>query len=189
MVCSNLKLTLSVGAARDMRVREHNRFLYWPAVLSAFWFALVIRDNDLDVRTISIFAAWFVSAAFSLILCLISLGEREWRRSISTLILPLGLVFTFVNYHSRALDYVRFFSYYAAFTSDIEKRPAIEPRFMVWMLGWNPTYGVLYDETDDITSDHPSEAWKRRAQKERVIRSGYQHIIGHFYFVDFDLSG
>lgn len=171
-----------------MRGREHNRFLYWPAALSAFWFVLVIRDNDLDVWTISIFAAWLVSAALGLILCLISLGEREWRRSISTLILPLGLLFTAVNYHSRAFDYVRFFSYYSAFTSDIEKSPGTEPRFMVWMLGWDPTYGVLYDETDAITSDHPSEAWKKKAKSKGVIRSGYQHVIGHFYFVDFDPS-
>lgn len=45
--------------------------------------------------------------------------------------------------------------------------------------------GLVYDESDEIASEHPSEAWKRRVGAERVEGSGYRPLYGHFYLVDF----
>jgi hypothetical protein len=44
--------------------------------------------------------------------------------------------------------------------------------------------GLAYDESDEIASSQPSEAWKQRAKEIGVAGSGYRPLYGHFYLVD-----
>ena len=68
----------------------------------------------------------------------------------------------------------------------LDKLPADRPRFMAW--GWDATMthelGLAYDESDEIASSQPSEAWKQRAKEIGVAGSGYRPLYGHFYLVD-----
>jgi hypothetical protein len=90
-----------------MRDRKYNRVLYWPTALAIFWFWWLIREDDL-ISDLAGFAGWTLSAAISLVPCIISLGEREWRRAISALILPLSLIVFTLNYYAlmRFGDYL-----------------------------------------------------------------------------------
>ncbi len=93
------ELTAVGNAPADLRDRKYNRVLYWPTILAVFWFVCLIRMDDLISDLIG-FVGWILSAAASLIPCGISLGEREWRRAISTLILPISLLVVVLNYHA-----------------------------------------------------------------------------------------
>jgi hypothetical protein len=75
---------------------------------------------------------------------------------------------------------------YPKYRTDIAELPAGEPRFLVWEWGGFAShgFGVAYDESDEIASDHPSKAWKEKADRHGVLGYGYPPAIGHFYFVD-----
>jgi hypothetical protein len=40
--------------------------------------------------------------------------------------------------------------------------------------------GMLYDESDEIASDHPSEAWQKKAVAEGVEGTGYRPFTATF---------
>jgi hypothetical protein len=90
-----------------MRGGKYNRVLYWPAVLAVFWLWWLIRQDDLISDLVG-FAGWTLSATVGIGTCTIALAEREWRRAISALILPLSLIVVTLNYHAlmRFGDYL-----------------------------------------------------------------------------------
>jgi hypothetical protein len=188
-----------------MTTENGDRILYWPVVFALvsplllallwllyalFWLPF-LSDFLFFMFGSTVAGLWALSGLFSCWLIVRWAFARHWRRILSTLILPLAVLIAamnlplFLKENRIAIDYVRFFSQYSFYLAAVEKHPATEPRFIVWVWGeWvAPDYGVLYDETDQIASDNPSEAWKKRAESEGVIRSGYRHIVGHFYFV------
>ena len=93
----------------DMRDRKYNRVLYWPTVLAVFWFVWLLRMDDV-ITDLTGFAGWVVSAYISLLLGVIALTGRAWRRAISAFILPLSLVVVIFNYQAlmRFGDYLHF---------------------------------------------------------------------------------
>jgi hypothetical protein len=187
-----------------------NRILYWPTTLAIVWpllFALLlllyqlfwfplISEYLLLIIGVGLAAVWTGSAVVACRLMTQWAAARHWRMVLSTLILPLTFSLVLLSspfltpvlwrQTDNAAEYLRFFMSYHYYLAQVEKHPATNSGFIIWM----PLYGdrgVLYDETDEITSDHPSEAWKKKAEREGVIRSGYRHIIGHFYYVWLDL--
>jgi hypothetical protein len=77
---------------------------------------------------------------------------------------------------------------YPRYAGEIAALPADKPRFavFVWDGFLTVNYGVAYDETDEMASDHPSESWKQQAERYGVRGHGYRRAIGHFYFVDLE---
>lgn len=135
-------------------------------------------------------AMWIGSVIVACRLMVQWTAARHWRTVLSTLILPLTFSLMLLSSPFlwretvSASNYARFFIGYRHYLAQVEKRPATEPRFVVWTSSFGyDDWGVLYDETDEVASDHPPESWTKKAEKYGVIRSGYRHIIGHFYFV------
>ena len=72
------------------------------------------------------------------------------------------------------------YPYYAA---EIAALPADGQRFAVFDWGgFVVGHGVLYDESDEIASGHPSEVWWSKAKGHGVTGYG-RSAFGHFYFV------
>lgn len=185
-----------------------NRILYWPALVAVIWplllallwllYALlwlpILSDLLFLIFGGTLASLWALSGLVACRIVFQSVIARSWRRGLSVLVLPvtvlLALVYlpAFLKENYTARDYAQFFFRYSSYLSEIEKRPSTEPQFIVWMWGVYDDFGVLYDETDQIASDHPSEAWKKKAENEGVICCRHRHIIGHFYFVGLDMS-
>jgi hypothetical protein len=135
---------------------------------------------------------WAGVAFFDLMAVVIAVYERAWRRLMSGAILLVVILATAVNFGvawhvgKTAGDYARLFILYPSLLADIDRLPADRPRFMAW--GWDATMthelGLAYDESDEIASSQPSEAWKQRAKEVGVVGSGYRPLYGHFYLVD-----
>jgi hypothetical protein len=182
----------------ETRGEGEDRVLYWPmAVALAGPVAYVVLLNVPIILVMVILsgivpALWIVSAFVSLAMCVKWISERAWRRVASTVILPLTVLVVCLNLDSSmragamANDYLNFLIRYPSLRADIAKLPDGRPRFKVW--DWRPVWtgevGLVYDESDEIASEHPSEAWKRRAGAEGVEGSGYRPLYGHFYLVD-----
>ncbi len=185
-----------------------NRILYWPVVLAIVWPLLlallvvlyqvfwlpVVSDYIFVIVGLGLAAMWIGSVIVACRLVTRWAAARHWRMMLSALILPLTFLPAVValslvwTESGAAAPYALFFVNYGSYLAQVEKRPAGAPRFIVWTLFRGPydDSALLYDDTDEVTSDHPSEAWKKRAVSYGVIRSGYQHITGHFYFVAVD---
>jgi hypothetical protein len=186
------------GGGADRTAPTKDRFLYWPLVLTlAGPAAYVLALNGPFVFIMFsvpyvVVALWLSAALVATILCGAWVRDRAWRRLISTLILPTTVVVATLNFDvsmhlgAWASDYALFAVRYPSLLADIEKLPRNEPRFIVW--GWRPIWtremGMVYDESDEIASDHPSEAWKKKAIADGVEGSGYRPLYGHFYLVD-----
>jgi hypothetical protein len=72
-----------------------DRILYWPIVLSAFWYwfftlpPVQYEEGDLVPGPILIFALPVLSAFVAILLCIFWIGDGAWRRVLCTSILPL----------------------------------------------------------------------------------------------------
>jgi hypothetical protein len=83
-----------------------DRILYWPTVLSAFWYwyftlpPVEYSHGDLHPGPVLILAGPVLSVAIAVLLCIFWIGVGAWRRVLSTLILPLAvfLLIHFVGY-------------------------------------------------------------------------------------------
>lgn len=185
-----------------------NRILYWPLALAivwplllallwlfyaVFWVPIISEIVFVMIGGVLI-TMWVGTVIVSFRFMKQWIAARYWRTIFSTLLLPLSFLLTItisiplLKYNYVAIDDLQFFADYGSLLADVEKRPATEPRFMVWMWHGDDNFGVLYDETDQIASDHPSETWKKNAKKEGVICCWNRRIIGHFYFVGLDLT-
>lgn len=184
-----------------------NRVLYWPLVLAIVWPLLftvlwllyavywfpVLSEMFFIVVGGNLATLWAGTVIVAVRLMKQWAAARYWRTILSTLILPLTFLLVvsstplLLKKNHTAVDYVKFFVQYPYLLADVEKLPATEPRLMVWILGLYDGFGVLYDETDEIAGGHPSENWKKNAEKDGVICCEHRHIIGHFYFVDVDI--
>lgn len=139
-------------------------------------------------------AIWIGSVVVACRLMIQWATARQWRTVLSTLILPLTFSIALLStpflwrVSATAGSYMAFFGEYPLYVAHLEKRPATGPRFMIWVSGPYDASAVLYDETDEIASDHPSEAWKKKAEAEGVVCCKHQHIMGHYYWVEVDLD-
>jgi hypothetical protein len=137
---------------------------------------------------------WIGVAFFDLLAVVTTVYERAWRRALSSAIFLAVILATGVNlalaWHGGkpAGDYARFFILYPKFLADIDKLPTGQPRLMAW--GWDATMthelGIAYDESDEIASVHPTEAWQQRAKQAGIAGHGYRPLYGHFYLVDLE---
>jgi hypothetical protein len=190
----------------DMQGASEDRILYWPTILAVagpavvvlIWLSIVLADGPISslfgwLLLFLIMAVWaFAGVGTFVVACLELFLKRAWRRALSSLVLPLAVLVAGLNFETiwNAQDYGHFLLWYPSFRAEIDKMPADKPRFVVW--GWRTTrnaeIGLAYDESDEIASDHPSEAWKQRANRVGVLGSGYRPLYGHFYLIIFDLS-
>jgi hypothetical protein len=75
-----------------------DRILYWPIVLSAFWYwcltwpPVEYSEGDLHPGPVLILAFPMLSFAIGTLLSVYWLGLGAWRRLISTLILPITVL-------------------------------------------------------------------------------------------------
>jgi hypothetical protein len=183
-----------------------NRVLYWPLALAIVWpllFALllqlyqlfplpVISEYFFIIIGLGLAAIWVGSIIVACRLMIRWVVARQWRTVLSTLILPLTFLLALSSLPmlapflwketETAAGYAWFFMAYYSYMAQVEKEPANEPRFVVWMRDYSDG-GLLYDETDQVASNHPSEAWKKKAELYGVVRSSQQHVFGHFYSV------
>ena len=184
-----------------------DRLLYWPIVLSITWpvaFFLVwsgLFDLFGFLGPYMVLMLWLSSAVAAVIMAIAWIGERTWRRVLSTMILPLSAFvifslstlvaphFDFLSPATRVLaDRVHFAIMRPIYLSEISRLPTDEPRLMVrnWGGEFLHSRGIVYDESDEITSKHPSEAWKNRADRtDAGCVIGYTPMGDYFYFVSF----
>jgi len=85
--------------------------------------------------------------------------------------------------------HVHFFVMRPIYLREISNLSGNEPRLMVY--NWGGAFlrssGVVYDQSDEIAAEHPSDAWKKRADKtDLACPFGSTPIGHHFYFVSFD---
>jgi hypothetical protein len=192
----------------DVPGANNDRILYWPLILAVagplvfllVWISIAALGNPIILLLlispilILIPLSWAGAGIFAVMTCIVWIYERAWRRFASTLILPLVVVLAGLNLErawratQTAGDYVHLYFLYPSLLADIEKLPADKPRFMVW--DWAPVWtreiGIAYDDSAEIASDHPSEAWKQRAKQVGVLGYGYRPLHGHFYLVDLE---
>ena len=176
---------------------ETDRFLYWPIILTVVWPAIFIITWSGPFALIILFVPvlililWLASGVFAIVTCVAWIHKRSWRRLLSTLVLPLSVLVAGLNpafvWQTGRIggDYIHLFVMYPRYMQTISALPADERRFVVF--GWGGFvrgYGVVYDESDEIASTHPSTAWKQRADQSGVVGFGYPRAVGHFYFVD-----
>jgi hypothetical protein len=178
--------------------QDQDRFLYWPLILTVIWPAIFVLTWAGPFVLVVLFVPalililWLASGVFALITCVAWVRERSWRRLVSSLILPLSVLVAALNpafvwqAGRTGGDYVHLFAMYPWYMQEISALPAYRRRFVVFDWGgfFSRGYGVVYDESDEIGSSHPSEAWKERADRSGVIGFGYPRAIGHFYFID-----
>jgi hypothetical protein len=161
-------------------VQVKDRFLYWPLILVIVWVTL----SGFEFSELYGLLGWLWSASIAAMFCIASIFQRAWRRLLSTMILPLS-VLVYLGLPGMVGNYVHLFVMYPVYRIEISQLPTDEPRFMVW--DWGPgyrgDYGVVYDESDQITSDHPSGSWKERADRLGVHYGGEPPVFHHFYFV------
>jgi len=75
-----------------------DRILYWPIVLSAFWYwcltlpPVEYSEGDLHPGPVLILAFPMLSFAIGTLLSVYWLGLGAWRRLVSTLILPITVL-------------------------------------------------------------------------------------------------
>jgi hypothetical protein len=185
---------------------SNDRILYWPTILAVagpavvvlIWYSIVLTDSPISslfgwLLLFLIMAVWALAGVGTFIVaCLELFLQRAWRRALSGLVLSLAVLVAGLNLETiwNAQDYAHFLLSYPSLRAEIDKMPADKPRFVVW--GWRTTrnaeIGLAYDESDEISSDHPSEAWKLRANRVGVLGSGYRPLYEHFYLIIFDLS-
>lgn len=186
-----------------------NRILYWPVAVAIvcpllfvlllqlyqlFWLP-VISEYLFSIIGLGLAAIWIGSFGVAGKLMIQWAAARQWRTVLSTLILPLTFLLVLSSSPfvipllwketDTAAQYAHFFMAYHSYLARVAKEPATEPRFVVWMHDYS-NRGLLYDETDEVASGHPSEAWKKKAELDGIVGSSQRHIIGHFYFVRFD---
>ncbi len=179
--------------------RSDDRFLYWPIFAALGWpllFALTWSGSFLlaFVGAPLVLFAWAMSGCAAVLICVVWAYERSLLRLLSTVILPATALIAAINLAivwrtgQLAGGYVHLFAAYPAYLSEISKLPTDEPRFAVFVWdGFLQIDGVIYDESDEITSDHPSPTWKERAKRAGADHVfGYTRALNHFYFVTLD---
>jgi hypothetical protein len=184
-----------------MAAVSSDRVLYWPILLSVAWPVTLVLVSSGPLGTIDflgaplILVAWALSAVASMVLCIGWIAQRAWRRSFCTMILPVtalaaALNLGFVWWTSKELGaYVHFYAMRPFYLTEIAKLPTSEPRLMVYNWGgiFLHSTGVVYDESDEITSEHPSQNWlNRTGRTDLACRFGYMAMGNHFYLVGFD---
>ncbi len=183
-----------------------NRILYWPVAVAIVWpllFVLllqlcqffwlpIISEFFFVIVGFGLAAIWVGMVIVACRLMIQWAAARQWRAVLSTVILPLTFLLVLLSspfvmpflwkQTDTAAEYARFFVAYHSYLAPVAKEPATGSRFVVWMHDYNDR-GLLYDETDEVAYDHPSEAWEMKAEVDGIVRSSQRHIIGHFYFV------
>jgi carbon starvation protein CstA len=82
-----------------------DRILYWPTVLAIVWFILASAgssdpgEGQMGIGPLFTFGLPLVSAGIALMVCVVWISHRTWRRLLSTLILPISvvLIITFIG--------------------------------------------------------------------------------------------
>lgn len=180
-----------------MRGATDDRILYWPVILSVLCPIVFILawSGPFSLRMLlvppMVLILWMACSVFAVVTAIAWAYQRAWRRLLSTLILPVSVVLAGLNLSfvwrtgQRAGDYVHLLVMYPHYMAAISALPAEKRKFVVFDWGgFVEGYGVVYDESDEIASNHPSEGWKELAKRSGVIGFGYPRAIDHFYFVD-----
>jgi hypothetical protein len=179
---------------------------YWPIAVAVSWPLLlvfvcflgtVVSWGGLFVLFFApvqllILTAWGASGLFACMWSLQWARQREWRRLLSSVVLALSTLLAAFNLAFvwqialTAGAYMHFFLLYPSYAAEIAEGSADDPRLTVWKWGGilNPANGVVYDDSDEIASDNPSQAWKKKADRRGIIGYGYPRAMGHFYFAD-----
>jgi hypothetical protein len=170
----------------------------WPTALaSCFLLILIILwSGPFDLVFLGVpilFTTWACSALFALGLTIVSVRARDWRRAVSTSILPLVTVIAVVNAGTvwalaiETGDSLHFRVMRRSYLEDVSKLPSLgEPRFAMWRWGgFGAGHAVVYDESDEIARSEQSPAWKKRVADTEVGQCGAwgSALDDHFYLV------
>jgi len=181
------------------REARKDRFTIWPAVLACgFPVVLVLLwSGRIDLMDFgALFLVWSLSALVVLVMAIVSLWARAWRRAISRSILPFATIIMIVcanavwSFAMHTGERLHFQRVRSSYVKEVSELPTSEPRLRYWDwggLGFTG-HGVVYDESDEVLLPEQSAAWKSRAehtQTELVCGVAPGKPLGdHFYCVD-----
>ncbi len=181
-------------------------FVYWPIMVALGWpVALVLVGAGPDpwgfIAVLAVLLLWAVFAVGVCIAAMVRIYRREWRRSVSMLILPLSTLVAFLNnsidIHTaqRLSDDLQLLATRSNYAPAMPKQsPNLEPRLQLFP--WRDLNGfglylgyvlLVYDESDEMAlpASQRSKAWQARAAGSELgcRLTGVEHAFGHYYFV------
>jgi hypothetical protein len=153
------------------------------------------------IAVLAVLLLWAVSALAVCIAAMARIYRREWRRSVSMLILPLSTLAAFLNnsidIHTaqRLSDDLELLATRSNYAPAMPKQnPNLEPRLELFP--WRDLNGfglylgyvlLVYDESDEMAlpASQRSKAWQARAAGSELgcRLTGVEHAFGHYYFV------
>lgn len=179
------RITIVLSAIRD-------RVLVWPTVLTIVWAVALVSICSGPVN-LALFGGMIVlgiatlSAVPALALAVGFAIERGWSQLLSALVLPVAILITWLNMHAvwqsaiLAGGYAHLTLMRPFYLYRISKFPvASQPN--VTFFDWDGLTSVVFDETDEVASSHPSEAWKERIGLPCGVTQ-VNSAGGHFYVV------
>jgi hypothetical protein len=142
--------------------------------------------------------AWVIAGVGALIVGIRSATRKDWRRCAIASLLPIALIVValdplrFVRACNRIGDVAHFIAAKPYYDRQIAALPAGEgPRLAVFDWGgmvW-ASFGVVYDETDQVSlpPDRQSAKWRERASRTALSCEGYdaRPLWDHYYLVSF----
>src|SRR5437868_1201080 len=179
-----------------MAVSE-DRYVIWPIALACSFptalVALWVGPFGLAFAGVPILLiAWICSASLALVMTILLVKARIWRRALSWSILPLVTLIAIANAEVvwrlaiETGERLHFQLMRNSYLEDVSRLPSGEPRFVVWHWGgFGVGHGVVYDESDEIALPEQSAAWKKRVADTEVGACGAwgTPLGNHFYLV------
>lgn len=88
-----------------MTPERRDRILYWPTALAIAWLVLFSVPDSLNLAAVYldrpfVLFYWLISAGAGVIACIAWMCERQWRRLLSTIVLPLSVLVAGFNLQS-----------------------------------------------------------------------------------------
>jgi hypothetical protein len=141
---------------------------------------------------------WVIAGLVALTVSIRSAIRKEWRRCLLAAILPVVLLVVafdpvrFVRSCNYAGDVIHFLAMKSSYDRQIAALPADQrPRLAVFDWGGMSfaSHGLVYDETDQVSSPKGSQSadWLAQASHTELSCEGYgvRALWDHYYLADF----
>jgi hypothetical protein len=139
---------------------------------------------------------WVIAGLVALIVSIRAAMQKEWRRCVLAAILPVVLLIVafdpvrFVRSCDYAGDVIHFIAMKSRYDRTIAALPA-DQRLVVFDWGGMSfaSHGLVYDETDQVSSPKGSQSadWLAQASHTELSCEGYgvRALWDHYYLADF----
>jgi hypothetical protein len=173
-----------------------DRFTVWPIALACVFPAILVLlwsgPFGLSFAGVPILLfVWAISALAVLVITIVSVWTRDWRRALSRSILPLATLIMIAHADavwSFAIDTgekLHFRMERRNYLEDVSKLPTDKARLQFWNWGgFTISHGVIYDESDEVLLPEQSAAWKSRIEGTELVCGVWgEPLDDHFYLV------